>query len=52
MDKEVGEIAWVVNGGGGGKKDDERWLFAQIVVISSFIKNPYSCSANSLKRNT
>ena len=41
MDKEGGEIAWVENGGGGGKKDGESWLFAQIVVISRFIKNPY-----------
>ena len=52
MDKEGGEIAWVENGGGGGKKDGERWLFAQIVVISRSIKNPYSYSANSVKRNT
>ena len=52
MDKEGGEIAWVETRGGGGKIDGESWLFAQIVVISRFIKNPYSYSANSLKRNT
>ena len=34
------------------KKDAERRLFAQIVVISRFTKNPDSYPANSLKRNT
>ena len=34
------------------KKDGERWLFAEIVVISRFTKNPHLYPTNSFKRNT
>ena len=56
-DKEGGEIAWIGNGGGrqvlrGDWWDGKRCLFSQIVVISRFIKNPDSYSANSLKKDT